>query len=179
MASARDASKRGDLALSAFQSLVDEVQTNLGDQPVTRDMRRVLLEGAIVGFRQLAEEAPDCAADLGILMAHLRLAILYRQVGQTDKSRQEHETTIRIAAVLTARGIVEAMDDAAMSEQESASSTLRWTGSTRRRPIFAGAWSWPRIPPGEPPMNSPCSKPAWAWRVARPGEARGRSRPRI
>ena len=118
LASARDASKKRDLALSAFQSLVDEVQTNLGDQPVTRDMRRVLLEGAIVGFRQLAEEAPDGAADLGILMAHLRLAILYRQVGQTDKSRQEHETTIRIAAVLTARGIVEAMDDAAMSEQE-------------------------------------------------------------
>jgi eukaryotic-like serine/threonine-protein kinase len=92
------------MALSALQSLVFEVQKTLKDEPATRGMRRVLLDRAIAGLRELAKGSDDATPDLSILAAHHQMGSIFDQLGETVDARRQYETCLPLAADLIGRG---------------------------------------------------------------------------
>ena len=97
---ARTAVRERNLALKAFDTLVNEVQDKLGNGSANRAVRRSLLDTAIAGLSELASEDDAFAPDLGRAVAYLKLGEVYRQVGRILEARKEFERSIELARKL-------------------------------------------------------------------------------
>ena len=89
-----------NLALKAFDKLVNEVQDKLGKGSATRAVRQSLLDTAISGLGELAKDDDSFAPNLGRAVAHLKLGEVYRQVGRIPEARKELERSIELAREL-------------------------------------------------------------------------------
>ncbi len=99
-AHARTAVRERNLALKAFDTLVNEVQDQLGKGGATRAVRQRLLDTAIAGLGELASEDDAFAPDLGRAVAYLKLGEVYRQVGRTPEAREKFARSIELARKL-------------------------------------------------------------------------------
>ena len=99
----KTAVRERNLALKAFDKLVNEVQDKLGKGGATRAVRQSLLDTAIAGLSELAKEDDSFAPDLGRAVAHLKLGEVYRQVGRIPEARKEFERSIELARKLRLR----------------------------------------------------------------------------
>jgi eukaryotic-like serine/threonine-protein kinase len=97
---ATTAVRERNLALKAFDALVNEVQDKLGKGGATRAIRQRLLDTAIAGLGELASDDDSFAPDLGRAVAHLKLGEIYRQVGRVPEARKEFERSIELARKL-------------------------------------------------------------------------------
>lgn len=97
---ARTMQEQRNLALSAFNQMVFEVQEKLGDAPATRGLRQSLLNTAIAGLDRLARSAEGGAPDLARAVAHERLGEINRHVGRSAEARRQFERAEGLAAQL-------------------------------------------------------------------------------
>jgi serine/threonine-protein kinase len=86
-----------ELALSAHNRLVYDVQERLGTSAATRPVRESLLQTAIDGLDRIARRAEATGPDLSRAVAHQKLGSSYFQIGRTERARGHFEQAIRLA----------------------------------------------------------------------------------
>jgi len=93
----RSALTQRNLALSAYDQLVYDVQERLGDSPATRPTRRALLKTAIAGLDEIVRGTEGATPDLSRAVAHVKLGEIYGQVGMSSEARRQYEQARRLA----------------------------------------------------------------------------------
>jgi serine/threonine-protein kinase len=96
----RTAIDQRNLALSALNQLVYDVQDKLSRSPATRAYRRALLSTAIVGLDEMARTTEAAAPNLSRAVAHQKLGEIFREVGRTDDARRQLEKSRELAEAL-------------------------------------------------------------------------------
>jgi tetratricopeptide (TPR) repeat protein len=97
---ARDEADRSqELALKAFQDLVDGVQQKLLTRPATEDLRRDLLATAQRGLEELAKNGGPAEASISktYLTSLLQLADIYHMYGDSTGANRIHEQALSYA----------------------------------------------------------------------------------
>jgi tetratricopeptide (TPR) repeat protein len=92
-----------NLALSAFDQLVFDLQERLGNTVATRAARRSLLDTAIKGLDAVALGNEGSAPDLSRAVAHQKLGAIYLQIGRTAEARRQLDSARRLAENLSAQ----------------------------------------------------------------------------
>jgi tetratricopeptide (TPR) repeat protein len=95
--SASTALRQRNLALKALNELVFDVQEKIGDTPATRSVRRGLLDTAIAGLEEIANDAERSAPDLGRAVAHEKLGEIFRQIGRSREALGQLEQARSLA----------------------------------------------------------------------------------
>src|SRR5262249_40003192 len=96
-AAERSALTQRNLALTAYDQLVFDVQERLGDSPATRSARRALLKTAILGLDEIVRETEGATPDVSRAVAHVKLGEIYGQVGMTGEARRQYEQARQLA----------------------------------------------------------------------------------
>ena len=99
---ARSAVAQRNLALSAYDQLVFDVQERLGVSAATRPARRALLNTAIQGLDQIAKSTEGAAPDLSRAVAHAKLGAIYREVGLAAEAHRQLDLARELAERLAA-----------------------------------------------------------------------------
>jgi tetratricopeptide (TPR) repeat protein len=100
--SAKAATHQANLALTALNQLVFEVQEKLAQTPATRSLRQSLLNTAITGLNEIGRSAFGTAPDLSQAVAHQKLGDIFRIIGQPVPARRHFEESRRLADQLLA-----------------------------------------------------------------------------
>ena len=86
------------LSLDTMQVLIDKVQTQLDEAPRTQQIKRDLLETAMEGLKKVAKKAEGSTSiEATMLSAHMRMADIFKQLGDTDDAMKEFEKSLDIA----------------------------------------------------------------------------------
>ena len=92
------ATDQAGLSLETMQVLIDKVQTQLDEAPRTQQIKRDLLETAMEGLKKVAKKAEGSTSiEATMLSAHMRMADIFRQLGDTDDAMSEFEKSLDIA----------------------------------------------------------------------------------
>jgi serine/threonine-protein kinase len=92
------ATDQAGLSLETMQVLIDKVQTQLDEAPRTQQIKRDLLETAMEGLKKVAKKAEGSTSiEATMLGAHMRMADIFRQLGDTDDAMSEFEKSLDIA----------------------------------------------------------------------------------
>src|SRR5262249_25919132 len=84
---AQKALKQSRLSLSAFGTLIDGVQQEIGDTPGTQDLKLKLLETALAGLDKVAKSDVDAILlDQSMAAAYMKIGYLFKQLGQSEKA---------------------------------------------------------------------------------------------
>jgi serine/threonine protein kinase len=98
----RNALEQRNLALKTLNQLVYDVQEKLAQTPVTRSVRRSLLDTAIRGLQEIERSTAGSATNLSQAVAYQKLGDIYRVIGETPAARQYYDRSLRIAGDLLA-----------------------------------------------------------------------------
>jgi serine/threonine-protein kinase len=91
------AAAQRELALDAFGGLVTKVQDQLDDAPGTQQLKRQLLELALVGLKKVAgKSGGEAVADIRMAEGHRRLGDLAQRLGDLALARDSYEQVDRI-----------------------------------------------------------------------------------
>jgi eukaryotic-like serine/threonine-protein kinase len=110
--SARAATEQRNLALTALNRLIYDVQEGLAQTPATRSLRRSLLDTAIRGLEELERSTAGASPDLSQAVAYQKLGEIFRVIGQSSVARGHYERSLKIAEMLHAA----APDDLAIKD---------------------------------------------------------------
>ena len=92
------ATDQAGLSLETMQVLIDKVQTQLDEAPRTQQIKRDLLETAMEGLKKVAKKAEGSTSiEATMLGAHMRMADIFKQLGDTDDAMKEFEKSLDIA----------------------------------------------------------------------------------
>ena len=95
---AKIATKQAGLSLNTMQVLIDKVQTQLDEAPRTQQIKRDLLETAMEGLKKVAKEAEGSTSiETTMLGAHMQMAKMFKQLGDTEDAMNEYEKSLTIA----------------------------------------------------------------------------------
>jgi serine/threonine protein kinase len=98
----QNALEQRNLALKTLNRLVYDVQEKLAQTPVTRSLRRSLLDTAILGLEEIERSTAGGAANLSQAVAYQKLGDIYRVLGETPAARQYYDRSLAIAGKLLA-----------------------------------------------------------------------------
>jgi tetratricopeptide (TPR) repeat protein len=93
----RAAVEQRNLAMSALNQLIFNVQEKLAKSPATRPLRQSLLDTALAGLDDIARSTEAAAPDLSRAVAHEKLGDIFRQVGRAQDARRQYEQARQLA----------------------------------------------------------------------------------
>ncbi len=92
------ATAQSSLALDTMNILVDKVQKQLEDAPRTQKLKRELLETAMEGLKAVSKAGEGSKSiEATILIAHMKMGNMFRQLGATEEAMKEFAAANAIA----------------------------------------------------------------------------------
>ncbi len=101
---AGEAKRQQGLALDAYRQLVFDVQNTMGSRPGLGDLKKKLLQTAVVGLQAVSRGEKSTTGDLTRAAAHLKLAMLFAEADDLSDADTEFAAGLAVAEDLARAG---------------------------------------------------------------------------